>query len=61
MLPAGYNSNLQIVQGPGYVAIMQEMIHDVRMIPTDGSPHLASPTSANGLATRGDIGKATLW
>jgi hypothetical protein len=40
--PAGYNSNLQIVQGPGYVAIMQEMIHDVRIIPTDGRPHLAS-------------------
>jgi hypothetical protein len=40
--PAGYNSNLQIVQGPGYVAILQEMIHDVRIIPTDGSPHLAS-------------------
>jgi len=38
--PAGYNSNLQIVQSPGYVAIMQEMIHDVRVIPTDGSPHL---------------------
>jgi hypothetical protein len=42
MLPAGYNSNLQIVQGPGYVAVMQEMIHDVRIIPTDGSPHVAS-------------------
>jgi len=42
MLPIGYNSNLQIVQGPGYVAIMQEMIHDVRIIPTDGRPHVAS-------------------
>ena len=42
MMPVGYNSNLEIVQGPGYVAIMQEMIHDVRMIPTDGSPHLPS-------------------
>jgi hypothetical protein len=42
MLPIGYNSNLQIVQGPGYVAIMQEMIHDVRMIPTDGRAHAAS-------------------
>jgi hypothetical protein len=42
MMPAGYNSNLQIVQGPGYVAIMQEMIHDVRIVPTDGSPHLPS-------------------
>ena len=42
MMPAGYNANLQIVQGPGYVAIMQEMIHDVRIVPTDGSPHLPS-------------------
>jgi hypothetical protein len=42
MLPEGYNSDLQIVQGKGYVAIMQEMIHDVRMIPTDGSSHLPS-------------------
>ena len=40
MLPEGYNSNLQIVQGQGYVAVMQEMIHDVRIIPTDGRPHL---------------------
>jgi hypothetical protein len=39
MLPVGYNGNLQIVEGPGYVAIMQEMIHDVRIIPTDGRPH----------------------
>jgi hypothetical protein len=40
MLPQGYNANLLIVQGPGYVAIEQEMIHDVRIIPTDHSPHL---------------------
>jgi hypothetical protein len=40
MLPAGYNSNLQIAQGPGYVAILQKMIHDVRVIPLDGRPHL---------------------
>ncbi len=42
MLPAGYNSNLQIVQTPGYVMIVQEMIHDVRVIPLDGRPHLAA-------------------
>ena len=42
MLPAGYNSNLQIWQGKGYVAIETEMIHDVRVIPTDGRPHLPS-------------------
>jgi hypothetical protein len=42
MLPSFYNNNYQIVQGPGYVAILSEMIHDVRMIPTDGRPHLPS-------------------
>jgi len=41
MLPEGYNSNMQIVQGPGYVAIEQEMIHDTRVIPTDGRAHVA--------------------
>jgi hypothetical protein len=41
MMPSAYNSNLQIVQGPGYVAIVQEMIHSTRIIPTDGSPHLS--------------------
>ena len=40
MLSPGYNSNVQIVQGPGYVAIEQEMIHDVRIIPTDNRPHV---------------------
>ena len=40
MVPGPYNNNYQIVQGPGYVAVLVEMIHDVRMIPTDGSPHL---------------------
>jgi hypothetical protein len=40
MLPSFYNNNYQILQGPGYVMILVEMIHDVRIIPTDGSPHL---------------------
>jgi hypothetical protein len=39
MLPGAYNNNLQIVQGPGYVAIFQEMNHAVRIVPTDGLPH----------------------
>jgi len=40
MLPAAYNSDLQIVQGRGYVAIVQEVIHSARIIRTDGSAHL---------------------
>jgi hypothetical protein len=42
MLPGGYNNNYQIVQAPGYVVILVEMIHDARVIPLDGRPHLPS-------------------
>jgi hypothetical protein len=38
MMDAAYNSNYHIVQAPGYVMIITEMIHDVRMIPLDGRP-----------------------
>ena len=38
---AGYNSYYQIVQSPGYVAIYTERIHDTRIIPLDGRPHVA--------------------
>jgi len=40
MLPGGYNNNYQIVQSPGYVVILVEMIHDARIIPLDGRPHV---------------------
>ena len=40
MLPPMYNNNMEIVQSPGYVAILNEMYHDTRNIPTDGSAHL---------------------
>ena len=38
MMPAGYNANYQIDQAPGYVMILTEMIHDVRIVPLDGRP-----------------------
>jgi hypothetical protein len=41
MLPTFYNNGKQIVQAPGYVALMSEMIHDVRVIPTDNRRHVA--------------------
>lgn len=34
MMPGIYNNGLQIVQGPGFVAIQKEMIHETRAIPT---------------------------
>lgn len=39
--PLGYNSNYQIVQTPGYLMIMSEMINEVCSIHMDGRPHLA--------------------
>jgi hypothetical protein len=39
-MSTGYNNNLQIFQGPGYVAIVYEMIHEVRLIPLDSRPHV---------------------
>jgi hypothetical protein len=43
MLPPTYNANLQILQTRDHVVISHEMIHDNRIIPLDGRPHL--PTS----------------
>jgi hypothetical protein len=40
MFPAGYNNAYQILQTPGYVVILYEMIHDARIIPLDGRPHV---------------------
>lgn len=40
MVPMGYNNAYHIIQAPGYVAIVYEVIHDVRIIPLDGRPHL---------------------
>jgi hypothetical protein len=42
MLPAAYNNNIKIIQSPGVVVILMEMIHDARIIPLDGRPHLPS-------------------
>jgi hypothetical protein len=42
LLPGPYNNNLQIVQTRDYVVIANEMIHDVRIVPLDGRPHLPS-------------------
>jgi hypothetical protein len=39
-LSGAYNNNLEIVQGPGYVLILHEMVHDVQFVPLDGRPHL---------------------
>jgi hypothetical protein len=39
IFPVIYGNGQQIVQAPGYVTILQEMVHEARVIPTDGRPH----------------------
>ena len=41
MMPAIYGNSYQIVQGPGYVAIRYEMVHESRIIPLGGQPHVS--------------------
>jgi hypothetical protein len=43
MISSTYNNNVQIVQAPGYVVIFNEMIHNARIVPTDGRPHGTLP------------------
>jgi hypothetical protein len=40
MLPGPYNNNVQIIQTRDSVIIANEMIHDTRIVPLDGRPHL---------------------
>jgi hypothetical protein len=42
IFPGGYGAGYEITQGPGVVVIRYEMIHEARIIPVDGSPHLPS-------------------
>jgi hypothetical protein len=49
LLPTIYNNGNEIVQGPGFVVIRNEMIHEARVVPLDGRPHLpANVTSYMG-------------
>ena len=39
MTPGAYNNNVQLFQTKDYVVILNEMIHDARIVPLDGRPH----------------------
>ncbi len=38
MFPFMYNNGMRIFQAPGVVALQMEMVHETRIIPTDGRP-----------------------
>lgn len=39
MVPGAYNNDVQLFQTPGYVVILNEMVHSARIIAVDGRPH----------------------
>jgi hypothetical protein len=53
MLPVGYNNSIQIVEAPGYVVVLREMIHEARVIPMDGRPHAPPSVRTYGGDSRG--------
>ena len=59
-LISGYQSYTQIQQTPDFVIVMTEMIHDARLIPLDGRPHVPSAIQ-DGWGIRAVIGKAIRW
>ena len=40
MVPSAYNNNVQLFQAPGYVVLLNEMIHNARIVPLDDRPYL---------------------
>jgi len=42
IIPNGYNNNFELLQRRDYVVILTEMVHDARIVPMDGRPHLPS-------------------
>jgi hypothetical protein len=43
MIPGAYNNNLAIYQNADHVVVINEMVHEHRIIPLDGRPQVASP------------------
>src|SRR5262249_32497132 len=43
MLPGVYNNNVEFVQTRTNIVIVNEMIHDARIVPMDGRPHATVP------------------
>ena len=40
MTPGSYNNNMQLFQTPDTVVILNEMVHEARIVPLDGRPHV---------------------
>jgi len=51
MFPRSYNNNMQVFQSPGYVVMLLEQVHELRVVPLDGRPQVSGQiTQWNGLS-----------
>ncbi len=60
MWPGAYNNGHQIVQTPDYVVLHSEMIHEARVIPLNGRPHLPADVRSWDGDSRGRWERDTL-
>jgi hypothetical protein len=60
MIPVMYGNNYELVQIPGYVVITYEIIHEARIIPLDGRPHLGQKIRQHMGDSRGHFERDTL-
>ena len=60
MLPHILGNSYQFVQAPGLVAIRYELVHDTRLIPLDGRPHVGRGLALELGDARGHWEKDTL-
>ena len=40
MTPGGYSNNVQVIQNDDHIVLFNEMVHNARIIPLDGRPHI---------------------
>jgi hypothetical protein len=60
MIPSMYSNDYEIVQAPGLVAIRYELLHEMRIIPLDGRPHVGSKIRQHLGDSRGHFEGTTL-
>jgi hypothetical protein len=60
MIPSMYSNNYQIIQAPGLVAIRYELLHEMRLIPLDGRPHVGAKIRQHLGDSRGHFEGSTL-
>ena len=59
MLPSAYNMNVQIFQTADHVILLNEMVHNPRIVPLDGRHHGTVPQLTG--VSREDTGMETRW